>query len=72
MSAAERVVTVASACPDYLTSETVELLRKVLDKGELSRLVRLKDDDARRQSLVAHVLLRTVFSAHCHVLPSEW
>ena len=66
------VVTVISACPDRLTSDATEVLKKALDVDELSRLASFRDDDARRQYLVSHVLLRTALSAEYPVLPSAW
>jgi 4'-phosphopantetheinyl transferase len=69
---AECVVTVSTASPDCLTQGTAEALSRALDGNELSRLTRLKDDDARRQYVVAHVLLRTALSAQYPAMPSEW
>ncbi len=44
----------------------------MLDEVERFRLEKLKDDDAQRQYLVAHVLLRTSLSYIHPLKPSEW
>ena len=66
------VVTVMTACPDFLTHETEEALRTALNGEELSRLASLRDDDARQQYLVAHVLLRCALSSQQPVSLSSW
>lgn len=66
------VVTVMTACPDFLTHETEEALGTALNAEELARLASLRDDDARRQYLVAHVLLRSALSSQHPASLSSW
>lgn len=68
----DRVVTVLTACPDELTRQEAEVLGGLLDEEERSRLGRLQDDDARRQYLVAHALLRIALSLRYPAMPAEW
>jgi len=68
----EYTVTVSTTCPDRLTVESAKALSRLLDKKELSRLRNLKNDDAWRQYLAAHALLRTALSSQHPVMPFEW
>lgn len=65
-------VDVVFASPNELDTKTTERLCDVLDESERLRLRHLKDASAKRQYLVAHVLLRAGLSARYPVKLSAW